>query len=200
MNPNQTRPDMRRLFSASLIALLFAAVAVPSSSAQDAEDDVMPAPEARPSPMRLAATTIDGTYIKVVYGSPRMRGRDIFGGLVPLGQVWRTGANEATEILFTEDVMIAGQHVDAGIYSMFTIPNEDSWTIILNGVLGQWGAFTHDADQDIHRIDVPASESDTVYEAFTMTFDEIEEGETPTSTTLHLNWESTHVAIPIETM
>jgi len=190
---------MRRLLLLPLIALILTGL-TSSATAQDAEDGVMPAPDARTSPMRLAATTLDDTYIKIVYGSPRVRDRVIFGGLVPYGSVWRTGANEATEILFTEDVMIAGQHVNAGIYSMFTIPGEDSWTIILNGALGQWGAFTHNPEQDIHRIDVPASESDTVYEAFTMSFDEIEEGEMPNSTTLHLNWESTHVAIPIETM
>lgn len=190
---------MRRLFLLPLFALIFSMVATPAT-AQEAEDGVMPAPDARPSPMRLAATTVGDTYIKVVYGSPRMRDRVIFGGLVPYNEVWRTGANEATEIYFSNDVMIAGEHVEAGIYSMFTIPGEDSWTIILNGVLGQWGAFTHDPEQDIYRIDVPAGESDTIYEAFTMSFDEVEEGQTPDETTLHLNWESTHVAIPIEPM
>lgn len=189
---------MRKLLFLPLLALLLTAT-VPAT-AQEAEDGVMPAPEERASPMRLAATTVGDTYIKVVYGSPRMRDRVIFGGLVPYDDVWRTGANEATEIYFSNDVMIAGTHVEAGIYSMFTIPGEDSWTIILNGVLGQWGAFTHNPDQDIHRIDVPAMESDTVYEAFTMSFDEVEEGENPSETTLHLNWESTHVTVPIEPM
>jgi hypothetical protein len=161
-------------------------------SAQDAKN-VEPAPEARPSPMRLAATTIDGTYIKVVYGSPRMRDREIFGGLVPWGEVWRTGANEATEILFTEDVIFGGQRVEQGIYTLFSIPSEDSWTIILNSVLGQWGAFTHDPEKDVYRVDVPSSESDTVYEAFTMSFDE---GRSKTA--LRLNWDDTQVVIPIE--
>ena len=191
---------MRRLVAISLFAFLAIGLTAPQAAAQDAEDGVVPAPEARPSPMRLAATTVDDTYIKVVYGSPRMRDRVIFGGLVPWGQVWRTGANEATEILFTNDVMFAGEHVEAGVYSMFTIPGEDSWTIILNSVLGQWGAFTHDPESDVYRVEVPAGDSDMVYEAFTMSFDEVEEGETPSETTLHLNWESTHVAIPIEPM
>ncbi|NNF03282.1 MAG: DUF2911 domain-containing protein [Rhodothermales bacterium] len=189
---------MRRFLPATLLALLLVIAAAIPATAQDAENGVMPAPEARPSPMRLATTTIGDTYIKVVYGSPRMRDRVIFGGLVPLDRVWRTGANEATEILFTDDVIVGGERVEAGIYSMFTIPSEDSWTIILNSVLGQWGAFTHDPDSDVYRIDVPSGESDMVYEAFTMSFDEVEDGESATQTTLHLNWESTHVAIPIE--
>ena len=102
--------------------------------------DVVPAPEARQSPVAIAATTLDdGTHLKVVYSSPRKRDRRIFGALVPFGEVWRTGANEATEITATRDVLLAGHLVPAGTYAIFTVPQPDTWTIILNGVLGQWG-------------------------------------------------------------
>ncbi|MBT8399061.1 MAG: DUF2911 domain-containing protein [Rhodothermia bacterium] len=143
--------------------------------------------------MAVAAGTLnDGTYVKVVYSSPRMRGREIFGGLVPYGEVWRTGANEATEITITAPIMLGENRVEAGTYALFTIPNKESWTIILNGALGQWGAYEYNESDDVLRFRVPASTTDETHEAFAISIETRESG-----LTLHLVWENTRVSLPI---
>lgn len=170
--------------------LILALLVVPTGATAQVEN--IPAPDARPSPMRLAATTIGDAYVKVVYSAPEKRDRTIFGGLVPFDQVWRTGANEATEIIFTAPVVVAGTPVAAGIYSVFTIPGESEWTIILNTKLGQWGAFEHDPETDAYRVQVPANTVNTDHEAFTMT---LTEGATETEWVF--NWDRTEVRVPI---
>ncbi len=170
------------------LALLLAVLA----PAVKAQVESVPAPEARASPMALAATTVGDAYIKVVYSSPRKRDRQIFGGLVPFGETWRTGANEATEIIFTRDVMLGGDHVEAGIYSLFTIPGEKEWTILLNSELGMWGEFTHDPEKDVHRITVPSRQIDATHEAFTVSFRDGSAGHE-----MVLAWDRTEVAVPV---
>ena len=95
------------------------------------------------------------SYIKLIYGQPGKKKRDIFGKLVPYGQVWRTGANEATEITFTRDVSILGKPIIAGTYSLYTIPSPTQWTIILNKEVGQWGSYNYNAKSDVARWDAP---------------------------------------------
>ncbi len=109
-------------------------------------------PHPRKSPISLSAVTVDGGYMKVVYGAPYINERDVFGGLVPFGQVWRTGANEATEITFTKDVVFGGTEVKAGTYSVFSVPGEGEWQIILNKDLGMWGAYTYKEASDLIRV------------------------------------------------
>jgi len=155
--------------------------------------DVVPAPEARQSPVAIAATTLDdGTHLKVVYSSPRKRDRRIFGALVPFGEVWRTGANEATEITATRDVLLAGHLVPAGTYAIFTVPQPDTWTIILNGVLGQWGKYEYDPAEDVLRFDVETVDQGRMYEAFTIEFED-ETGDV----SLVLSWDRVSVTIPV---
>jgi hypothetical protein len=95
------------------------------------------------------------TYIKITYCQPRTRGREIFGALVPYGQVWRTGANEATEITLTKDVFINGMMITAGTYSVFTIPDKEKWVIIFNKELGLWGSYNYNYKNDLIRFEVP---------------------------------------------
>jgi hypothetical protein len=154
--------------------------------------EVVEAPKPRLSAVSIARTMVGDTYVKVVYGQPLKKGRVIFGELEPYGKVWRTGANESTEITFTSDVTFGGTRVSAGTYSLFTIPNKDSWTIILNRGLGQSGAFQYDESKDVVRFDVPAKKSEKMYEAFTISFTEAEGG-----TDLHLIWDLVHVTAPI---
>jgi hypothetical protein len=122
---------LRNLTLAALLAL----VAMPALS-QDLH------PSRRPSPMGLARTTIDDTYISVVYSRPYKRGRaNIFGtaeseALVPFDQPWRTGANEATQITLTGDMQVGGQALAAGTYTLYTVPGAESWTVHFNSVLG----------------------------------------------------------------
>lgn len=190
-----------RTLSLVTLLLLTGLLALPAARAQEADtaavdtSRVVPAPEPRSSPMATAATKLsDGTYVKVVYGSPRMRGREIFGALVPYGEVWRTGANEATEITFTEEVTFGGQSVPAGTYALFTVPGPDAWTVILNRELGQWGAYNYTAEADVLRLDAPAEEADKQHEAFTIAFDEADDA----GTTLSLTWDETAVRVPLE--
>ena len=155
---------------------------------------VIPAPEPRLSPMRLARTQIGDAYVKVHYSSPQKRGRTIFGGLVPFGELWRTAANEATEITLTAPLMIGDASLAAGTYALFTIPDTDSWTIIFNRDLGQNGTGGYTTENDVLRITVPVTELGQIREAFTIAFEEKN-----MTSHLVLMWDRTRVAVPITT-
>jgi len=107
-----------------------------------------------PSPRKEMKGTIGSMEIVINYGSPSARGREIWGGLVPYGEVWRSGANEATAITFPVDVLIQGQELKAGKYSLFTIPTAEQWTVIFNTVSDQWGAYEYDETKDALRVNV----------------------------------------------
>lgn len=106
----------------------------------------------RPSPAATLKQTVGSTDVTITYSRPGVKGRQIFGALVPYGQVWRTGANEATTIAFSDDVTINGQPLPAGTYSLHTIPGKDEWTLAFNKVAKQWGSFNYDAAQDALRV------------------------------------------------
>jgi len=135
--------------------------------------------------------TAAGKDVTVSYGQPSKRDREIFGGLVPYGQVWRSGANEATEITFANDVKVAGKTVKAGTYTLFSIPSEKEWTIILNGQLKQWGSYDYGKhkDKDVLQVKVPVKKIDKSIETLTYRFD--------TDSNLVIEWDQTQVAIPI---
>ncbi|MDX1638013.1 MAG: DUF2911 domain-containing protein [Balneolaceae bacterium] len=149
----------------------------------------------RKSPIAIAKVNHadSDTYVKIVYGQPYKRGRTIFGDLAPYGEVWRTGANEATELTTTRDILFAGNRLEAGTYALFTIPGEDEWTVILNSELGQWGAFEYNPDFDVLRVDVPAMSTEKTSEAFIIQFDEV----SGDSTAIGMRWDNTRVNIPI---
>lgn len=129
--------------------------------------------------------------VEISYGQPSKRGRVIFGELVPFGQVWRTGANEATEITFKKDCTFAGKHVKAGTYTLFTIPAQNEWTIILNTQLKQWGAFGYEnvKDKDILHADVPVKKMDKAQEKFVMAV---------TKDAVEMSWDQTAVTVPLK--
>lgn len=177
-------------FSTSLVLsliIVFAAGCQPD--VQEESADV----EHRRSPIVISAVTLQDSYIKIVYGQPYKHGREIFGGLEPFGEVWRTGANEATEITFTRDVIFGGEPVEAGTYSLFTIPAPNEWTVILNRELGQWGAFTYDPEQDYLRIQVPLQTPDAIVEALTIEFSEVVDNQTR----LAIAWDDAKIEIPV---
>ena len=147
----------------------------------------------RPSPLAIASTRNKTTYIKITYSQPHKNGRAIFGALVPFGQVWRTGANEATEITTTKDITLNGIMLKAGTYSIFTIPGKDKWTIIINADVGLWGSYNYNAKQDVIRFDVPVQTAEDVYEPLTLQFD----AATDVANLLIL-WDKTKVSIPIK--
>jgi hypothetical protein len=108
----------------------------------------------RPSPPKQASANIDNATVTIDYGAPSVKGRDIFGSLVPWGKIWRTGANEASTLEVSEAVSVEGQTLPAGKYGFFTIPGEDKWTIIFNSVWDQWGAYEYDEGKDVLRVEV----------------------------------------------
>jgi hypothetical protein len=149
--------------------------------------------ETRKSPIAIASIKSNSTYIKVVYGQPYRRGRTIFGDLEQWGEVWRTGANEATEITITEPVLMGVEAISPGTYALFTIPEPDSFTVILNHELGQWGAFNYNPERDYKRMKFPVTDLDDPVEAFTIEFSKAQYS----TTTMSLKWGLVQVDIPI---
>lgn len=146
----------------------------------------------RPSPLAIASVRYQDNYLKVTYSQPQKKNRKIFGELVPYGKVWRTGANEATELTTTQDIQIGGILLRAGTYSLFTVPDKDKWTIIINGDVGLWGAYNYNATKDIWRFDVPAQKNDKVYDAFTINIESRNE-----MAELLMMWDDVKVSVPI---
>lgn len=197
---------MRSLRNTIVILAAVAAVAAVlprPAAAQDLH------PSRRPSPMGLARTHVGDAYLSVVYSRPYLRGRDnIFGteesgALVPFGQVWRTGANEATQITVTEDVTIGGQPLPAGTYSLFTTPAADKWQIHFNSRLGLSGTgvfangqFTEvNLDEtNVLTVEAPvkALAEDDEVDQFTISFDDTEAG-----ADLVFRWHRTEVRVPV---
>ena len=190
----------------SLLTLLVlaAASAPPPAHAQELD------PSRRPSPVGIAKTFLGDTYVKVTYGRPYMRGRAIFGDpsdgreyLVPFGQTWRTGANEATEITVTGPVRLAGQPLPAGTYSIFTVPGADGWEVRIHPGLGMdgtgrldaSGAFTqtYDPSLDLMVARVAPGTLAEPVEQFTIEFEAADAG-----AHMVLRWERTEVRIPLE--
>jgi hypothetical protein len=149
--------------------------------------------EPRKSPLEVVTLKYEATYVKVTYSRPHKNGRRIFGDLVPYGEIWRTGANEATEITFTQDVSINGKRVPAGTYTLFTIPGADQWRIILNSDLGLWGSYNYNPDKNILSVTAPVTPLQVTYEPFTMEF-RLQNGEAD----LLMMWDKTQVSLTIK--
>ena len=130
---------------ASLVALTLSLAPVWAQRGDDAE---------RLSKNGKTRGSIDGVEITLEYGRPSVKGRTLWGGLVPFDRVWRTGADEATTFEIGSDTAVEGQILPAGIYSLFTIPGEAEWTVIFNTVSEQWGAFNYDETKDALRVTV----------------------------------------------
>ena len=135
------------------------------------------------------------TDVELVYARPSVKGRKIFGGLVPNGEVWRTGANEATKITFSTDVKFGGQAVPAGSYALFTIPGAAEWTVILNKVTGQWGSYSYDEKNDLLRVKAKPVALAEMVETMNIDLSDLRDD----SATLTIAWEKTRVPIKIET-
>ena len=144
------------------------------------------------SPEAVAQIDQNGLKIKVDYCQPYRKGRKIFGGLVPYGKVWRTGANEATVIDLNQNVTVAGQPLDKGEYSLWTIPSPDGWIAIFNGETGQWGT-SYDQTKDILRVPVVARKHSPVTEQFYISF-----RPAGNSTEMVLVWDETEAIVPIQ--
>jgi hypothetical protein len=177
---------MKKLFTLSLFVLSL--VFSTTSSAQDFSG-------LDKSPMDMASFPssykVSDKAVRIVYGRPQLKGRSL-GDLAPAGKVWRTGANEAPEITFYNDVTFGGQSVKAGTYSLFTIPGEKEWTVILNKNLNQWGAYSYDEAADVARTSVPASSAGDSLDAFSIAFTEVAGG-----AHMVMGWGNTRVEVPV---
>jgi len=141
------------------------------------------------SPQATVEGKVGAAKVKIVYCQPSARGRKIMGGLVPYGEVWRTGANDATTIEFDKPVKIEGKDLAAGKYALFTIPNENQWTIIINKESKQWGAFKYKKEEDVLRVDVKPTKTDSPVEAFNISLGKDE---------VLMKWENTAVAFKVK--
>lgn len=147
----------------------------------------------RSSPAASASCDLGGSKtIKTNYSSPRMKGRKIYGDLVPFGQVWRAGANEATTFVTSNDLLIGGKTVPAGSYTIFTIPSVDKWTLIINKKTGEWGIPYKYEKDELARVDMKVSALPTPLENFSISY-----ARSGTGCTLQMDWETTRASVDI---
>jgi hypothetical protein len=197
--------------SSFAIAFLFFALASKAqtqaalnTSAATSVQQAVKVPALDKSPMDMAYFPADYPILKtqnkattppvarVIYSRPQKDNRVIFGQLVEYNKVWRLGANEATEIEFFKDVTIGGKKVAKGRYTLYAIPTETKWTIILNKDTDTWGAFVYDDKKDVLRTDVPVEILNTPVEAFSMNFNKTSKG-----MDLFIAWDNVSVTLPV---
>jgi len=168
-----------------VVLLGLVAVAIPACGQKDKSQ--------RPSPPATAQCSFaDGKSISVDYSSPRMKGRIIFGGLVPYGQVWRTGANEATTFVTTTDVKVGDANVPAGSHTIFTIPEQGTWTLIMSKKTGEWGIPYPGEQFELARAPMTVSKTSPPVENFAISFEQA-----GAACTLNIEWETTRASVKI---
>lgn len=151
--------------------------------------------DASPMDLALYRDKNDVAVARVIYSRPQKREREIFGKLIPYGEVWRTGANEATELTLYQDMKVADAIVKAGSYTLYTIPGEKEWTVILNNKTNTWGAYEYSAKEDKVRIKVPVRQAPNTIESLSMTFQESNKG-----ADLLIGWDDSYVKVPFQTV
>jgi hypothetical protein len=179
----------------ALFTALFFAIATLASAQMGMAQDK----SKRPSPPASARCKFsDGKTVETDYSSPRINDpkthqpRKIYGGLVPYGQIWRTGANEATTFVTDTNLTVGGKEVTAGSYTIFTVPNADKWTLIINKKTGEWGIpYKYEADE-LARADMQVSKTPAPVENFTIAFDQA-----GGKCTLHMDWENTRASVEV---
>jgi hypothetical protein len=148
----------------------------------------------RASPHETTSATVDGAKISVTYGRPYMKGRKIVGGLVPYGEVWRTGADEATTMVTDKALMFGGTHLQPGTYTLYTLPTDKGWHLIINKQTKQWGT-EYDQKQDVARIPMTVGKTAAPVEQFTITI-----ADTAGGGELRLAWENTQATAAFTAM
>ncbi|MGB0389948.1 MAG: DUF2911 domain-containing protein [Salibacteraceae bacterium] len=143
----------------------------------------------RKSPAAESKATVGDAEITINYSSPSVKGRAIFGDLVPFGKVWRTGANEATVFEISNDLMVNGQKLPAGKYGLFTIPNEDNWVIVFNSKWEQWGAYKYKEKEDVLRVEAKPETLNETVEMLSIDFK---------ADKLSISWDKVGVAVDLK--
>ncbi len=181
------------LIAASLFIFVFAIAILASAQMNMSEDKAK-----RPSPPASAECKFaDGKTIKVDYSSPRAKGRKIFGeasetALVPYGEIWRTGANEATSFVSDVNLTVAGKAVPAGSYTIFTVPKADAWWLVISKKTGEWGTDYPGEKEDLVRVPMKVSKTTAPVENFLIAFDHA-----GSKCTLRMEWENTRASVEI---
>ena len=149
--------------------------------------------QGKASPAASASCDLGGgKTVKTDYSSPRMKGRKIYGDLVPFGEVWRTGANEATTLVTSSDIVVGDKTVPAGSYTIFTVPDPAKWTLIINKKTGEWGIpYKYESDE-LARVNMKVSKLASPVEDFTISYDRAGGG-----CMMHIDWDTTRAAIEI---
>ncbi|MFN0241798.1 MAG: DUF2911 domain-containing protein [Planctomycetota bacterium] len=184
----------RHILLGAFVALsaLTATFMASPSHAQAGEAKPLELPSA--SPAASLKQRVGLTDVELEYSRPSMKGRKIFGGLVPYGEIWRTGANAATKVTFSGDVKFGGQAVPAGSYALVTLPTASEWTVILSKVVGQWGSYAYDQKNDLVRVSVkPVALADAV-ETMTISVLAVRDD----SAVLAIDWDKTRIPVKIE--
>lgn len=171
--------------------LFITALAVCSLFIADAQTLTTP----QPSPTQTIKQNFGLSSIELSYSRPGIKGRKIFGDLVPFGKIWRTGANNATLLTFADDVTIGGKKIPAGKYGLLSIPEKKNWTLIITKQTDVTSPAAYKQDQDMVRIEVKTMDMDESMETFTMQFANVK----PASCELHIMWDKTEIALPITT-
>jgi hypothetical protein len=155
-------------------------------------DGVARANKPMPSPPAKASVELNGKQVTIDYNTPSMRGRKIFGGLVPYDKVWRTGANPATTLKTETDLKIGTATVPAGTYTLYTLPSETTWKLIINKQTGQWGTVYNES-QDLARVDMQKDTLPQSQEKMSISFENTQGNQTQ----LHVRWDTTDVSVPV---
>lgn len=175
----------KSLFKLISLAMVVAAVLPIYAAAQSALK--FPAP----SPSATVKQVVGLTDVEIVYARPAMRGREVFGGLVPFDEIWRTGANAATTVSFSGPVEFGGTMIPAGTYALFSVPGKMAWEVILSSNTKQWGSYEHDAKDEVARVKVMPMKTASTVESLTLSLDEVDAD----AATLNIAWENVRVPI-----
>lgn len=184
---------MKKMFLTALSFICLLGITELNAQNNGKDSPNFPKLDASPLDIALYRNQDDEAIARVIYSRPQKRDREIFGKLVPYGQVWRTGANEATELTLYKDMEVAGEEVEAGTYSLYTIPEEKEWTVILNKKTLTWGAYEYTDEEDLMRITVPVRDSDTTIENLSMGFQGAEDDN---GADLLIGWDNKYVKVP----
>lgn len=182
MIPRHLRSALLFIAGSVLATGLFAQAPAPKLAFPDA------------SPAGTIKQRVGLTDIEINYNRPGMKGRTVFGGLVPYGEVWRTGANTATKITFSTEVKLNGTAIPAGTYELFTIPGQSEWTVIIHKNMSQWGAYAYDMKNDVARVTAKPTANANAIETLSLGLAELHSN----SATLFISWEKTRVAVKLE--
>lgn len=183
---------MKPILSLLLLLTVFSAQAQPKPTELDKSPMDMSYWPANYPILKISGKAKNMPVARVIYGRPLKNGRNIFGGVLKYNEIWRLGANEATEIEFFTGVKMAGKHVAKGRYTMYCIPSVNKWTLILNRDNYSWGNFAYDAKKDVLRTDLDVDRNTETVEAFTIYFDETKKG-----ANLIMLWDDLKVVLPI---